>query len=134
MSNNVNFNIVKLRLRHVALNVCRTCIYCIFSNYKGQKAFDLAVLIVDQPFTINDFIRPACLPAVGFAGNIRGGDMVISGMGKTPTSSAQSPNMKIATIPMKSKAECKRNPNMGAPFKGNSIVFRIINFGDSMST
>ena len=90
----------------------------IFRNYTGQKSHDLAVLIVDQPFPINDFIRPACLPALGWAGNIKGGNMVISGMGKTPTSSAQSPNMKIATIPMKSKSECKQNPNIGSAFRG----------------
>ena len=107
----------------------------IFSNYK-DKSNDLAVLIVDQPFPINDFIRPACLPALGWAGNIQGGNMVISGMGKTPTSSAQSPNMKIATIPMKSKSECKRNPSIGIPFKGILSVCRICTaaFGPKITT
>ena len=83
-----------------------------------KKPHDLAVLIVDNPFLINDFVRPACLPPIGWAGNLKGGKMVISGMGKTPQSSAQSPNMKVATIPMKSKMECKNNPSIGSAFMG----------------
>ena len=79
--------------------------------------FDLAVLIVNYPFPINDFIRPACLPPILWSWNLKGGNMVISGMGKTPTSYEWSPsygrslNMQIATIPMKSKRECYDNLN-----------------------
>ena len=87
-------------------------------QYTGNKAHDLAVLIVNNPFLISDFVRPACLPPIGWAGNLNGGKMVISGMGKTPQSSAQSPNMKVATIPMKSKFGCKNNPSIGSAFRG----------------
>ena len=95
-------------------------------QYTGNKAHDLAVLIVDNPFLISDFVRPACLPPTGWAGNLNGGKMVISGMGKTPQSSAQSPIMQVATIPMKSKMECKNNPNIGSAFKRsyNNAEFR----------
>ena len=94
------------------------CFY--LRKYAGQKSndksYDLAVLIVDQPFPINDFIRPACLPAVGWAQKIRGGNMIISGMGRV--GSRQSQNVKIATIPMKSKSECKNNLYIGRSFRG----------------
>ena len=80
---------------------------------------------MDQPFQISDFVRPACLPPRGWAGNLQGGEMVISGMGKTMQISTQSPNMKVATIPMKSKMECKNNPNIGSAFKRtyNTVEF-----------
>ena len=66
----------------------------------------MAVLIVNDPFPINDYIRPACLPPVEWARNLKDGKMVISGMGQTQTTSRQSPTMKIATITMKSKMAC----------------------------
>ena len=95
-------------------------------EYTGVKVYDLAVLIVDKPFLISDFVRPACLPPRGWAGNLQGGKMVISGMGKTQQLSTQSPNMKVATIPMKSKMECKNNPSIGSAFKRsyNTAEFR----------
>ena len=71
---------------------------------------------MDNPFLISDFVQPACLPPIGWAQNLKDGQMIISGMGKTPQSSAQSPNMKVATIPMKSKMECKNNPSIGSNF------------------
>ena len=71
---------------------------------------------MDDPFLISDFVQPACLPPIGWTQNLKDGQMVISGMGKTPQSSAQSPNMKVATIPMKSKMECKNNPSIGSNF------------------
>ena len=76
---------------------------------------------MDNPFLLSDFVRPACLPPIGWAGKLNGGKMVISGMGKTPQLSAQSPNMKVASIPMKSKVECKNNPSIGPAFKGEFI-------------
>ena len=95
-------------------------------QYTGNKAHDLAVLIVNNPFLISDFVRPACLPPIGWAGHLNGGKMVISGMGKTPQSNAQSPNMKVATIPMKSKFECKNNPSIGIAFRRSytNVEFR----------
>ena len=72
--------------------------------------FDLAVLIVNYPFPINNFIRPACLPPMRWSWKLKGGNMVISGMGKTPYHE-RSPYMQIATIPMKSKHECYDNLN-----------------------
>jgi len=73
---------------------------------------------VDHPFLINDFVRPACLPPVGWTEKLNGGKMVISGMGKTLNSRKQSRKMQVATIPMKSKFECKNNPNLRSAFRG----------------
>jgi len=79
----------------------------------------LAVLIVDYPFLINDFVRPACLPPIEWAKKLIGGEMVISGMGQISYSRRElSPNMKVATIPMKSKMECNTNPIINSLFIG----------------
>ena len=84
--------------------------------------YDLAVLIVDQPFPINDFIRPACLPKEGWTENLKDGRMVISGMGMTnPGVRQTSSTLKIATIPMQSKSQCKENDYIGPSFKGSVI-------------
>ena len=85
----------------------------------------MAVLIVDYPFPINDYIRPACLPPIGWTENLEGGEMVISGMGETFTGSGVSPTVKIATITMKSKDECKNNIRIGSSFKGELIALNI---------
>ena len=37
-----------------------------FREYRGTKHHDLAVLVVDNPFLISDFVRPACLPPIGW--------------------------------------------------------------------
>ena len=81
----------------------------------GDRSYDLAVLIVDHPFPINDYIRPACLPPLEWASNLKGGTMVISGMGRTQTGSRQSPTMQIATIMIKSKMACTKS--VGPHFK-----------------
>ena len=101
-----------------------------FRRYKSnllskrcEKAcpYDLAVLIVDQPFPINDFIRPACLPTVGWTENLKDGRMVISGMGRAnPEVREPSPTLKITTIPMRSKSQCKLG--IGSSFKGSNIM------------
>ena len=105
-----------------------TCFF--LRKYSEQKAhdksYDLAVLIVDRPFPINDFIRPACLPTVGWGQKIRGGNMIISGMGRV--ASRRSRTVKIATIPMKSKSECKNHPYIGRAFKGIRYTHRMLHF------
>ena len=68
-------------------------------------------MIVINPFLINDFVRPACLPPIEWTKKLIGGKMVVSGMGIT-SSGTLSPNMRVATIPMKSKMECNTNPNI----------------------
>ena len=73
---------------------------------------------MDNPFLRSDFVRPACLPPIGWAGKLNGGKMVISGMGKTPQSSSQSRQMQVGAIPMKSKMECKNNPDIRSAFRG----------------
>ena len=75
----------------------------------------MAVLIVNDPFPINDYIRPACLPPAEWARNLKGGEMVISGMGRTVPGSGRSPTLQIATITMKSKMACTKS--IGSHFK-----------------
>ena len=99
-------------------------------TYKSSQCsdscpYDLAVLEVSEPFPINDFIRPACLPKEGWTSNLKNGRMVISGMGMTnPQIEQRSSTLKIATIPMHSKSQCKQNYNIqkefnDSPFNGN---------------
>ena len=85
------------------------------SNICDDRSFDVAVLIVDDPFPINDYIRPVCLPPVEWARYLKDGKMVISGMGRTQTSSRQSPTLQIATITIKSKMTCTKS--IGSHFK-----------------
>ena len=77
----------------------------------------MAVLIVDDPFPINDYIRPACLPPVEWAKNLNGGKMVISGMGVTRRGSGLSRTLQIATITTKSKIACTNS--IGSEFKSS---------------
>ena len=56
------------------------------------------------------------------AGNLNGGKMIISGMGRTPNKRQQSSNMQVATISMESKFDCKNNPNIGSAFRGELIA------------
>ena len=83
---------------------------------------------MDNPFLISDFVRPACLPPIGWARKLNGGKMVISGMGKTPQSSLRSSNMEVATITMKSQMECKNNPFIGLDFIGKLIALILPDF------
>ena len=89
---------------------------------------------MDNPFLISDFVRPACLPPIGWARKLNGGKMVISGMGKTPQSSLRSSrNMEVATITMKSQMECKNNPFIGLDFIGKLIALILPDFSKSDS-
>ena len=106
-------------------------------TYKSRQCskncpYDLAVLEVSEPFPINDFIRPACLPKEGWTSNLKNGRMVISGMGMTdPLIEQTSSNLTIATIPMHSKSQCKQNYNIqkefnDSPFNGNLFRESIV--------
>ena len=104
---------------------------CFFRTYRSNLRFnrceeecpyDLAVLIVDRPFPINDFIRPACLPTMGWTENLKNGRMVISGMGMTNSQVREtSSTLKITTIPMQSKSQCEQNEYIRSSFKGSVI-------------
>ena len=85
--------------------------------------YDLAVLIVDQPFPTNDFIRPACLPKEGWTENLKDGRMVVSGMGMTnPQIEQRSSTLKIATIPMHSKSQCNQTDTIQKNFNGSRLA------------
>ena len=119
-----------LPLRTKLIHFCKQYTEQYLRQYKCRNSvcddpsFDLAVLIVDIPFPINDYIRPVCLPPVGWARNLKGGKMIISGMGRTQTSGRQvSPTMQIATITMKSKMACTNS--IGSHFKSVYTLYLI---------
>ena len=107
---------MRLRVHYYKLFLRQYNVTCIFNDC-DDRSFDVAVLIVDDPFPINDYIRPACLPPVEWATNLNDGKMVISGMGVTRPHSAQSPTLQIATITIKSKMDCTNS--IGSEFKSS---------------
>ena len=118
-------------IRWWPLSYKKTFSFCYFRIYRSNMRFhrcekgcpyDLAVLIVDRPFPINDYIRPACLPTLGWTRNLKNGRMVISGMGYTnPLIQQTSRTVKITTIPMQSKSQCEQNEYIRSSFKGSVI-------------
>ena len=99
----------------------------LFRTYKSRQCgdkcpYDLAVLEVSEPFPINDFIRPACLPKEGWTNYLKNGQMVISGMGKTNINGGVSSKLKIASIPMQSKYQCEQNSNIREDFNGSYLA------------
>ena len=64
------------------------------------------------------------MPTIGWSENLKGGEMVISGMGATLNGRGVSPTVKIATITMKSKMSCTNI--IGSPFKSLSYLVFII--------
>ena len=100
----------------------------LFRTYKSRQCgdkcpYDLAVLEVSEPFPINDFIRPACLPKEGWTSNLKNGRMVISGMGMTnPQIEQRSSTLKIATIPMHSKSQCNQTDTIQKNFNGSRLA------------
>ena len=113
---------MRVRVHYYILFLRQYNVTCLF-NHCDDRSFDVAVLIVNDPFPINDYIRPACLPPVEWARNLKGGKMVISGMGRTVPrtvpGSGLSPTLQIATITIKSKMACTLDQNIGSEFKSS---------------
>ena len=98
-------------------------------RYKSHRdGRDVAVLITDQSFDFNDYVRPACLPDFNdFTGWLfEGGIMVASGMGMINNSDSTN-ELKIASIQMLKKSECKQllESSFTFPYKGTSPYCNI---------
>ena len=85
-------------------------VYCKFRKYKGHKdrankKFDIAVLILQSPFWINEYIIPTCLPTPRL--QLQNGLGVISGLGITQNKTL-SENLKRAEIEIMPGSKCKK--------------------------
>ena len=80
---------------------------------------DVAVLLLRSPFNFDDYVRPACLPPIDWTSKFSGGLMVASGMGKIGVNK-RTTKLKLDSIQMFSKKNCKRLRFPGRSFKGLS--------------
>ena len=85
----------------------------------ASEIYDVAVLFVSSPFLFDDYIRPACLPAMDWGNKFPGGKMIASGFGVSD-GGIRTGSLKIATIDMNSKQNCKHifRSIYGRPFQG----------------
>ena len=98
----------------------------LMANFSGPD-FDVAVLLVSSPFRFNDYVRPACLPPLNWGKKFNGGKMIASGTGRSEGRQETLRPLKLATIPMNSKQQCKQlfSPARGlfsSSYKGKSSV------------
>ena len=78
---------------------------------------DVAVLLLRSPFNFDDYVRPACLPPLNWTSKFSGGLMVTSGMGQIGNDKPTS-ELKLTSIHMLSKKDCKTSEFPGSYFKG----------------
>ena len=71
---------------------------------RANKKFDIAVLILQTPFWINEYIIPACLPTPRL--QLQNGIGVISGLGVTEDKTL-SQNLKRAVMEIMPGSKCK---------------------------
>ena len=95
---------------------------CINHNTKlreDNEIYDIAVLFVSSPFLFDNYVRPACLPAMDWGNKFPGGKMIASGFGVSD-GGIRTGSLKIATIDMNSKQNCKRifRSMYSIPFQG----------------
>ena len=96
------------------------------TKLRQAKIFDVAVLFVSTPFLFDDYVRPACLPAMDWGNKFPGGKMIASGFGVSD-SGIRTGSLKIATIEMNSKQNCKHifRSIYGSPFQGTTFILVI---------
>ena len=81
------------------------------ANFSEPESYDVAVLLVSSPFRFNDYVRPACLPPLDWGRKFHGGKMITSGTGHSEESEGRNEvvrPLKLATIPMNTKQQCKQ--------------------------
>ena len=78
---------------------------------------DVAVLLLRSPFNFDDYVRPACLPPIDWSSKFSGGLMITSGMGQIGVNK-RTTELKLASIHMLSKNDCKKSEYPGSSFKG----------------
>ena len=93
--------------------------------YKGGR--DVAVLKLDEPFKFDDYVRPACLPPINWTSKryFEGGIMVASGMGRIDNDH-RTTELKLASLQMLTKDECRRYPWVQYYFKGSPLRVNFI--------
>ena len=76
-------------------------------------------MILNKQFNFDDYVRPACLPAINWTSKsyFKGGIMVASGMGRIDNLH-RTTELKLASIQMLTKDECRRLPFVRDYFKG----------------
>ena len=75
-------------------------------------------MILNKQFNFDDYVRPACLPAINWYTYLpKGGIMVASGMGRIDNLH-RTTELKLASIQMLTKDECRRLPFVRDYFKG----------------
>ena len=87
--------------------------------YKGGR--DVTVLLLESPLNFDDYVTPACLPPINWMSNtyFKGGIMVASGMGRIDNVHLTT-ELKLASIQMLTKDECRGHPWVKYYFKGKS--------------
>jgi len=83
---------------------------------KAGQLFDIAILEVDSPFTLNTYVVPAKLPT---ARTPSGTNLVVSGWGTTTEGGSISCTLRQVTVPTVSKTEC--NNYYGGSIKSSQI-------------
>ena len=79
----------------------------------------MTVLLLESPFNFDDYVRPACLPPINWTSYtyFKGGIMVASGMGRIDNVHLTT-ELKLASIQMLTKDECRGHPWVKYYFKG----------------
>ena len=74
----------------------------------------------------DEYVRPACLPAMSWGDNFHGGKMIASGIGHSK-GNQRAGSLKIATIDMKSKQKCRQvyQSVYSDPYEGTIKIFNI---------
>ena len=99
-----------------------------FREYKSPLftlgGHDVAVLILDKPFNIDDYVRPACLPPSDWTTKsyYKGGNMIASGMGNI-ANDHRTTELKLVSMQMFSENECRKLPWVKNYFKGERFIF-----------
>ena len=88
-----------------------------FPDKQYLEGRDVAVLLLRSPFNFDDYVRPACLPPLNWSSKFSGGLMITSGMGQIGVNK-RTTELKLASIHMLSKNDCKKSEFPGSSFKG----------------
>ena len=77
----------------------------------------------------DEYVRPACLPAMSWGENFQGGKMIASGIGYSK-GNQRAGSLKIATIDMKSKQKCRQvyQSFFPGPYKGTLELQKDVNY------
>ena len=85
-------------------------------------------MILDKPLNFDDYVRPACLPPVNWMSNryFKGGIMVASGMGRIDKKNRRTAELKLASLQMLTKDECRGDSWVKKYFRGKRCILNPI--------